>query len=668
MKTRRLAILSTLLFFTPVAVATVGCSEIREEAKELTKIQITSMPSKLEYEVGETLDLTGMVVTATYSDGTTEDVTDKCTTNKDGVKLTKTDSLFYVKYTYEGKTKTASVKITVITDPVIEVNVHSIDTLDKLSFPWEEVEKKTADYKFWTYYNSTTMKCDGALLLNKKDGSDTEGTFRYVELNDIMLNIETGINEYKAGILEGSYKINSDKQIKLTTTDLYKTVDSEIGEPVHLTSKYDNAQYEMGTVIYNNGEIVGIQMGELLKASDTFFGWGKTKESDFVENISTNFGYSATQVYFDIVKDNKRSAIQKSYWAPKYAESIEVKQMPTLNSYYEGDILNTAGLELIVHYTDGTTANISEGFTVDKTEPLTLQDTLVTVTYMEKTVSFPITVSAKPAEIYVESIEVTNAPKVLAYSGSKNKPSMEELVKEYSKDMVITAHYSDGSTKPVNSYIIEGEYGDLNGETPRITTSYVIKYSEGERTLQHTEENVTICFLNAMDVVKHSGADIVLFSYFTKAKNKVNCALELTFNESSITEGQFIFTGYSTDTKASFVSGNFSIEENTINFTNCAVVTPLKSTGMFTNADEKATIIKDGNNIIGLDFGTFSNNTEGGIFGYAFDKLSELTANIADVYHPEEEGSSTSAYMHNIKNIDFTNETVAANIYYNSNI
>ena len=44
--------------------------------RSITKIEVTTMPQKTQYAVGETFDKTGMVVTATLSDGSTRDVTD----------------------------------------------------------------------------------------------------------------------------------------------------------------------------------------------------------------------------------------------------------------------------------------------------------------------------------------------------------------------------------------------------------------------------------------------------------------------------------------------------------------------------------------------------------------------------------------------------------------
>lgn len=662
MKNKKIAVMSTLLFFAPVTATLAACSnETADQQKELVKIAVTKNPTKMEYEVGEKIDITGMSITATYSDGSTEDVTSKCTTNKDGVSLTETDRIFYVKYTYEGKTKTVPVNITIKTDPKLDVTFHDITAISDFTFPWKAVENETADYKFWTYYDSTTLKCDATLLLNKTN--DEEGTFKFVELNDYFFNPETNINEYKGGIILGSYKINAN-QIKLSTTDVYRTVNVTTGEPIHETSKYEEAQYEIGTIIKENDEIVGIQMGELLKSSDTFFGWGKTKASAFIENISTQFNYDETQVYFDIVKDNQRSSTQKSYWAPKYADSIEINQAPVKTSYYVGETFSTTGLELKVNYTDGTNGVITEGFSIDKTEPLTITDKVITISYMGKTTTLEINVTPAPSTAYIEALEVTNAPVILEYHASDTTPSMETLVKSYGKSMVVKAKFSDGTEQVINDYTIEGTFEVPTETVLKVSTSYSIKYTYEGRTAQEIISNVTVSFINPMDVVKTSDADLVFFTYFTKGSNKVNAALELKFAEESSTNGKFNFVGYSSAKKASFLSGDFAINEDTITFNNASISIPLASTSMFKADEETATLVKDGNTIKGINFGSF---VDDGIFGYSFAKISDLTANISDVYYPETEGTSSNAYMHLATLIDFDNETVASNVYYKAN-
>lgn len=82
--------------------------------KEVSSIAITTAPTKTSYADGETLDLTGMVVTATYTDTSTENVTSNCTFSPaNGTTLAVTDSAVTVTFVESGLTKTATQSITV---------------------------------------------------------------------------------------------------------------------------------------------------------------------------------------------------------------------------------------------------------------------------------------------------------------------------------------------------------------------------------------------------------------------------------------------------------------------------------------------------------------------------------------------------------------------------
>lgn len=89
--------------------------------KSLSSIAITTAPTLTEYTVGDELDLTGIVVTATYDDGTFLDVTQNCTFSPaDGSELSLSDTSVTVTYTEGGVTKTATQAI-VVTAPVYGV-------------------------------------------------------------------------------------------------------------------------------------------------------------------------------------------------------------------------------------------------------------------------------------------------------------------------------------------------------------------------------------------------------------------------------------------------------------------------------------------------------------------------------------------------------------------
>lgn len=85
-----------------------GGSKIDDEPT-LTRIAITTKPTKLDYTLGETFDPTGMVVTAYYSDGLEEPITDY-TYDKTGELKTSDRS---VTVTYKGKIAACAINVTI---------------------------------------------------------------------------------------------------------------------------------------------------------------------------------------------------------------------------------------------------------------------------------------------------------------------------------------------------------------------------------------------------------------------------------------------------------------------------------------------------------------------------------------------------------------------------
>ena len=81
--------------------------------KTLSSIAITTPPTKTTYEVGDTLDLTGLVVTATYSDTSTAVVTPTSTSPAVTATLALSNTTVTVTYKEGTVTKTANFAITV---------------------------------------------------------------------------------------------------------------------------------------------------------------------------------------------------------------------------------------------------------------------------------------------------------------------------------------------------------------------------------------------------------------------------------------------------------------------------------------------------------------------------------------------------------------------------
>ncbi|MBO5879035.1 MAG: C40 family peptidase, partial [Clostridia bacterium] len=72
---------------------------------------------------------------------------------------------------------------------------------------------------------------------------------------------------------------------------------------------------------------------------------------------------------------------------------IKAAQMPKTTSYFTNEKFNPLGLIIEAVYTDGSKTIVTD-YSHDKTEPLTANDTTVTVTYETYTLQIPITVSS----------------------------------------------------------------------------------------------------------------------------------------------------------------------------------------------------------------------------------------------------------------------------------
>lgn len=88
-----------------------------EDKTTLSSIAVTTQPKKTAYEEGEVFDATGMVVTATYSNGKTADVTRNAQYSPTG-KLAASDTTINISYRDGSVTKTTTLAITVKALPV----------------------------------------------------------------------------------------------------------------------------------------------------------------------------------------------------------------------------------------------------------------------------------------------------------------------------------------------------------------------------------------------------------------------------------------------------------------------------------------------------------------------------------------------------------------------
>lgn len=590
-------------------LAFAGCSLLPKDdtpaaEKTLVSITLETMPTKLDYEIGETVDTSGMKVIANFSDGTKEDVTDKCTTTIGSDKITATTTSYYVKYVYEKTTKTVRVDINV-NKIDIEFTELTSEAYENYVAPHKVAESSDADYVFVTSFNSSTMLVDACLELF---GTEASGTFKYSERNDKPedINWEAGMG-YKIAYMQGTYS-SSDGEMTLKIEKVQRIA----------TARLDSVTVEVAKIIKDeNGNITGLQFGSMVKPS-LVFGWGKSKAADFVEGNAQNYNLPADVCYFSVLENGKVPSNMHVYHAE--VAGISIATLPDKLSYEYGEMIALAGLTLNVNYEAGAPRLVESGFTVDKVEPLVTSDVLVTVTYEGMTATYEITVGEPPLT-GLQAIELNGHPTELKYVYAGTQTVAQALK---ASGMTLTAKYADKEDAVITEFDIENGDAIVNGDL----TSYTVSYTEDGVTKALTVE-ITTALMTPAEIAQTSNADYVFYTYFTKDKNVCNGTLEL-----NTADGSFTYTAQMGTSKYNVSKGKYIIVDGVISFTEIELTNVMGNSGMTTNADETATVVYDGEKIIGLDFGCLAGDVEGveqaGFWGYTASKQSGCKSSAAE--------------------------------------
>ena len=124
--------------------------------KTVSGIAITTPPTKTLYRVGEALDLSGIVVTATYTDGTTADVTGECVFSPAAGDTLSGNAATQISATY--RTATASMYVNVTT-PYIDLHSDSAFTLKpyNTSKNWDGTLETSTNGSSWTEWTGSEL-------------------------------------------------------------------------------------------------------------------------------------------------------------------------------------------------------------------------------------------------------------------------------------------------------------------------------------------------------------------------------------------------------------------------------------------------------------------------------------------------------------------------------
>ena len=434
-----------------------------KQSKTVTSIAVKDEPSKTEYDHGDTVNLAGGVITVTYSDNSTEDVsmTDPKVSIDSGSIANINNNV--VKISYSGKTTTFNIKVN---DPVDSLAVTS---------PMNTIEYSHGDNLDFTGLKLTATKRSGATedLTSTSDGVSISENVASVNSNKFTKTSADGVVPIKGTqVITFSYK-NKTADETIIVNDTISSV-SLISQPTK--------------TVYKRGEdlnLTGAKVKVLLASGNSTtinLPDGSVKVSNFdntktgvKQNLTVSFGGKNADSTIDVEAYN-------------YIVSSEIIAPTKLDYNYNTD-LNLNGGKLTLVYKDTTIKNVNltsamiSGY--DKTKIGTQQ---ITVTYdtnyvLSDGTKIPEKI-VKTFEVEVhnnaQTIEITAPTKTtyghgdsLSLEGGKIEVTYADGTKrtpEMTSDMVTET--STGSS--VNMSPAESEYG-INH---KVTKNLTIKYEE----------------------------------------------------------------------------------------------------------------------------------------------------------------------------------------------
>jgi len=425
----------------------------------LTGITITTPPDKIVYVEGENLDLTGMVVTAEYSDGSFKDVTALVTTDPVIGALLDTVGQQVVAVSYkEGTvTKTDDFSVTV-KEPPESVTLDSIKVVRPPKKDYYIVGEPLdlTDMIVMAYFDNgeefeITRFCTtdpaGRPPLNNP------GTQTVIVIFDADGDIKTDSFDVEVGV---PVTLES---ISITTPP--NRVFYWLGNDLDITGMVVKATYSDGSMKVIRGYTVSPPDGSTLNVLGTQVLLVSYTEGGITKTASCNVEVEEETVTLD---------------------SIAVTKQPDKVSYLQNENLDLTGMVVTATYSNGVRKDVTVDTvrTPDSGEILPATGMkIINVSYTEglvtKTAMLSVTVSAK---VVLAGIEVTQNPNKMAYDMGDNL----ELT-----GMVVTALYSDGSAKALSAYS-----GGGNGYTTDPAVGAVLNAGGQQAvTVSYTEDGIT---------------------------------------------------------------------------------------------------------------------------------------------------------------------------------
>lgn len=261
------------------------------------------------------------------------------------------------------------------------------------------------------------------------------------------------------------------EQVQVGGGLLYE-VDLMITSGIAVTTQPTKTTYYIGEAFDPAGMVVTATFADDTTAN-------VTEDCEFSPQTMAAGTQSVTVTY-------QRAGVQKTTSvavAVRVLDHIDVTTEPSKKAYKYGETFNPAGMVVTAYYTDETSRAVT-GYTYSPTGALAMNNTTITISYTEGSVTKQTTQAITVAKV-LASIEITTPPTKTAYfSGETFNPA----------GMVVTAHYNDGSSAAVSGYTYSP-----NGALAAGNNTITVSYSEGGVTRTDTQAITVTTISNTLN-------------------------------------------------------------------------------------------------------------------------------------------------------------------------
>lgn len=315
-----------------------------------------SKPTKMYYEIGEELDLTGMSVAAKIDGVYTPVAVEDC-------QITGFNS-----------SAAGDVKISVKyeTQDTIYSNVFTLTVLGSKTVVTAiglGAKPKQLTYAYGEPLNTTGL----SILVKYADGS----TAYISEGIEVSGYNPTAPGDQRLTVTYQGY----------TTSFSVKVVDSLKQADLIIVSKPSKMYYGVGEELDLTGMSVAIKVDGIMTSVAVddceITGFQSSIPGDIKITVQYQTEFIVYSNVFTLTVTGNEAAVT----------SVGLQTKPAKLYYKVGEALDTTGLSLLVKYADGTTAFISEGLEVSGYDPTVTGNQRLTVTYKGHTTSFSVSVA-----------------------------------------------------------------------------------------------------------------------------------------------------------------------------------------------------------------------------------------------------------------------------------